>query len=460
MTRATPGGFTFPVGYERFHRDPLFNFQLNRAYSFGYARFEDLETAGQRIVTFADWKATMLRLADEALAEERLVNAAFYTREAEIFTFADDPDKEPLYERFVELFDRAFADHPIRRCLVPYQGVSLSALVVEPEGPPRGWILLHGGYDSFIEEFTSMMGSLAASGFRVIGFEGPGQGAVRRRAGLPLDFRWEGPVGAMLDHFGLDDVTLVGLSMGGYFALRAAAFEPRVSRVIASGHAYDYRKVAPAAATWLLELFRDHLRELTNRLARWKIRRGGMEAWNIRHMMYVFDVDEPMAALDRAFAMNEANLHAGEVRQDVLLLVSREDRFIPFRLHAEQVRRLTAARSVTERVFTRAEHAQNHCQIGNLPLALEMMREWIERKMDGPAAGGDTPTGGRVGEAGQRGGGPRSRGDAPVPSRGAAGLPGPCHNPDHARENRPWRPSGRTSTPTGSGTTAGTPTRP
>jgi pimeloyl-ACP methyl ester carboxylesterase len=65
-------------------------------------------------------------------------------------------------------------------------------------------------------------------------------------------------VGALLDHLGLEDITLVGLSMGGYFALRAAAFAPRVKRVIATGHAFDYRKVARAPATAILVFFHDH----------------------------------------------------------------------------------------------------------------------------------------------------------------------------------------------------------
>lgn len=373
-------GFSFPVGYCRFHKDQLFNFQLNRPYSLGYARFEDLQEAGKRIETFAEWKTEMLRLTTEAVAQGRLMHAAFYYRAAEFYTFPDDPDKEPLYDKFSELFYRAFADHGIERVQVPYDEASLPAIAVGPEGSPRGTIVLHGGYDSFIEEFYSLMRYFAASGFRVIGFEGPGQGAARRKAGLPLDYRWEKPVGSVLDHLGLEDVTLIGLSMGGYFALRAAAFEPRVKRVITSGHAFDYRRVAPAPATWLLTFFRDHMRELTNRLSRWKIGQGGMEAWNISHMMYVLDVDEPMAALDFAFQMNEENLHSDQVTQDVLLLASRNDHFIPFRLHKEQLRRLTTARSVTDRVFTQEEHAHNHCQIGNIGLALREMEDWLDER--------------------------------------------------------------------------------
>lgn len=103
-----------------------------------------------------------------------------------------------------------------------------------------------------------------------------------------------------------------------------------------------------------------------------------MEAWNISHMMYVLDVDEPMTALDFSFQLNEGNLHSDLVKQDVLILASRNDHFIPFRLHEEQLRRLTHAKSVTDRVFTKEDHADNHCQIGNIGLALKVMREWLD----------------------------------------------------------------------------------
>ncbi len=366
-----------PVGYVRFHKNQLFNYQMNRPYSLGYARFEDLKEAGARIKTFDDWKTEMIALAKASEFEKRLINAACYYRAAEFYTFPEDPDKEILYDKFSELFYRAFEDHDIQRIGIPYENSELSAIAIQPEGEPRGTVVLHGGYDSFIEEFYSLMLYFRSNGFRAIGFEGPGQGAVLHKGGLPLDYRWEKPVGSVLDHLDLNDVTLIGLSMGGYFALRAAAFEPRVKRVIASGHAFDYTKVPPAPATWLLMFFRDHLCDFTNKLSRWKIKKGGMEAWNISHMMHVFMADEPTAALDCAFQLNEANLHSDRVQQDVLILASRNDHFIPFRLHEMQMKRLTSARSLTDRVFTKEDHAQNHCQIGNLGLALEVMRDWI-----------------------------------------------------------------------------------
>ena len=52
---------------------------------------------------------------------------------------------------------------------------------------------------------------------------------------------WHRPVAAVLDHFALDDVPLLGFSLGGCLVMRAAAHEPRVSRLIADGILTDFK---------------------------------------------------------------------------------------------------------------------------------------------------------------------------------------------------------------------------
>ncbi|RRD93486.1 alpha/beta fold hydrolase, partial [Bacillus licheniformis] len=74
---------------------------------------------------------------------------------------------------------------------------------------------------------------LSDCGFTVYVFEGPGQGGVLRRQGKKFTHEWERPVKAVLDHLGLEEVTIIGASLGGMLAPRAAAFEPRIRRVIA-----------------------------------------------------------------------------------------------------------------------------------------------------------------------------------------------------------------------------------
>jgi len=317
---------------------------------------------------------------DEALRRNNLMHAAFFYRAEEFYTIPARR-REALYERFSELFYRAFAEDGIDTHEVRYQGAFLHAMRLRRSGrgPHRGTIVLHGGFDSFIEEFYSMMRFLADAGYDVIGFDGPGQGASRRRHGVVFDYRWEQPMSAILDHFAVEDVTVIGLSLGGWLCLRASAFEKRIARVIPNGHAYDQYKIPSLIAQKLMTLFNTRFKDSSNRIATKNIEKGGMEGWQMSNLMYITEIEPPMSAFDYAMQLNEENLHCELVDQDVLLLTSREDHFIPYKLHNRQVQLLANARSLTDRVFTKAESAQNHCQIGNIGLALQVMDDWITR---------------------------------------------------------------------------------
>jgi pimeloyl-ACP methyl ester carboxylesterase len=383
----TESEFTFPVGYHKFHKDQIFNFQLNRWYSLGYARFEDMKEAGLKIDTFDEWKTEMTRLANTAVSENRLVNAAFYYRAAEFYTMWNDPDKESLYDKFIDFFYLAFKDDGIERFEVPYQNTFLPAIYIKPAGGAnKGTIVIHGGFDSFIEEFYSWMRYFSEQGYEVIAFEGPGQGGARKKYGLALDYEWEKPVKAVLDYFKKDDVTLLGISMGGWFCFRAAAYEPRIKRVIASGIAYDYMKFQNSLAVMLFKFFTRYMRSYSDKVTFKKMEKDKIHAWTISNLMYIADRKTPMDAMDVARQLNEKNLHSELVTQDTLILTGREDHFIPFKMHDMQMKALINARSVTGKVFTREEHAQNHCQIGNAGLALDIMVKWTEQKT---VSGGD-----------------------------------------------------------------------
>ena len=55
-----------------------------------------------------------------------------------------------------------------------------------------------------------------------------------------------------------------------------------------------------------------------------------------------------------------------------------KDHYMPLTMLPDQLMTLTAAHSVTARVFTEAESAQNHCQIGNMGLALKVILNWLD----------------------------------------------------------------------------------
>ena len=240
-----------PVGFHAFHKNQFLNLQFNRWYSEGYTRLEDLEKAAASIKTPADNKTAFSSLAEEALHENRLKNAAFYYRAAEFLAKPTDPDKARLYDAFHDTFYNAFKDDQIQSHKVPFGSGFLPAMQLAPEGEKKGTILIHGGFDSFIEEFYGIWKLFSEGGYEVIAFEGPGQGETLRKYQLPFDHAWEKPVAAVLDFFGLTDVTILGISMGGYWCLRAAAFEKRIKRVIVFPPLLDWLNLpAAACARW------------------------------------------------------------------------------------------------------------------------------------------------------------------------------------------------------------------
>ena len=380
MNKKNNQGNVFPVGYHSFHKKQLFNFQLNRGYSLGFTRFEDIEKVGERIHSFEDWKNEMVKLAEKALSKNRLLNAAYYYRAAEFYTFEDTAEKELFYSKFIQYFQASIQEDKNERLKIPYQKSFLTAIKIPQEGKKLGTILLHGGFDSFLEEWYFMMKYLASNGYEVIGFEGPGQGAALREYGLPFDIEWEKPVRAVLDFLHLSDITLFGLSMGGWLCIRAAAFEPRIQRVIASGHAIDYMKCYPylirAIHLWFLK--QKGMIGFMNKMAIQKAKADNVQGWMTRQLMYITQKDNPMEAFEIWLAMNEENIHSEKVTQDVLLLSGSDDHFIPIKMHQKQVEAMVNASSVTDRIFTKEDHAQNHCQIGNIKLLLDTIINWLK----------------------------------------------------------------------------------
>lgn len=324
----------------------------------------------------------MKSLAETAFNQGILLEAAFYFRAAEFYTFPDDNEKEILYDKFSELFYKAFKNENIEIYKVPYIDSFLHILRIPPTDNEKnkGTILLHGGFDSFIEEFYSMMKYFSENGYEVIGFDGPGQGTTIKKYGIAFDYQWEKPTKTILDYFKLEDVTLIGLSMGGWLCLRAAAFENRIKRVIASGNAYDYYKIPPLIARWLMDIFNTKYKNYSNLVALKQIKKGGMDGWKMSNLMYITKIDVPMSAFDYAMQMNEKNLHSELVNQDVLILTGRNDHFIPYKLHDKQIKLLSKAKSLTDIVFTKETQAHNHCQIGNIGLVLDTMLKWVEER--------------------------------------------------------------------------------
>lgn len=373
------------TGFRSFHRDPNMNYQLNRFLIPGQETL--FRQISSRIGNFEDWKSEFLAAARSSEQNGELARAASLYRAAEFFMSPGDPERRGAFEKFIALFYSTHRDGRLVRIAVPFEGGELHGLSLAPETPPRGTIVVHAGYDAYVEEFYGLAQAMALRGYRVIMFDGPGQGSTLMRGNMPMTPEWHKPVGAVLDHFGLSDVTLVGISLGGCLALRAAAFEPRVKRVVAFDVMLDFfqcitSRRGRAAEIALTTLVRLRLALLIDLLARAMMKRDLMSRWGIEQGMHVFGVATPAKYFFKLKAYETRSIST-RITQPALIMAGAEDHFVPIAQMFEQLPLLGNARSVTAQIFTRADQAQAHCQIGNLGLAVSQILAWVDAHSTG-----------------------------------------------------------------------------
>jgi hypothetical protein len=59
-----------------------------------------------------------------------------------------------------------------------------------------------------------------------------------------------------------------------------------------------------------------------------------------------------------------------------------EDHLVPLNQFYDQIAQLTQVRSLTARLFTRFDEAQNHIQVGNIGLAVRVITSWLDGLQD------------------------------------------------------------------------------
>jgi len=67
------------------------------------------------------------------------------------------------------------------------------------------------------------------------------------------------------------------------------------------------------------------------------------------------------------------------VKQDILLTEGEQDHLFNVGWLYRTMRELVCARSVTARIFTAREGAEQHCQVGNSALARDEVVRWLAR---------------------------------------------------------------------------------
>lgn len=166
----------------------------------------------------------------------------------------------PTLERSISNFRKGvqYRDGQTYFLEIPYEnGLKLPGYLYLPHSSKRipgrkiPILLNSGGGDSTQEEIYFVNPAFGPEiGYAVVTFEGPGQGIVLRRDKLPMRPDWEKVTGPVLDHLfdfagrhpelelDLDCIAVTGASMGGYFALRAAA-DDRIKACVSTDGFYS-----------------------------------------------------------------------------------------------------------------------------------------------------------------------------------------------------------------------------
>jgi pimeloyl-ACP methyl ester carboxylesterase len=211
-------------------------------------------------------------LAEQAKAEGHSLSAGqAYVQAALCYHFAKfvwmvDEDKyRSAAEKAVGSLYKAhrLLDPTAERVEAAYDGIKIVANLRRPERIDRtALVLLLPGLDSTKEEFFNWENIFLARGLATLSMEGPGQGETGYHSHIRPDY--EVAVSAMLDTLAerqdldLGAIGAVGVSLGGYYAPRAAAFEPRLKAVAAIGGPYNFGDCWPNLPAITRETFVHH----------------------------------------------------------------------------------------------------------------------------------------------------------------------------------------------------------
>ncbi len=426
---ATPGAVTQATAStspELIFTDPEFAFELRRTMSMIYTGDADvgecLATASRITDSdfeswYTEWNATAThfkRVADRARAQHHLVTArdayyriATYYRTAEFFLHGDptDPRIVSTWRKSRNAYvTAARLDKRIHfeSVWIPYDKTTLPGYFYGPKSgsthrsAKRPLLIVQTGFDGCQEELRPYAIAAVERGYNVLTFEGPGQGEVIRVQHLPFRPDWEHVVRQVVNYaVSRRDVdrhrmALWGISLGGYLAPRAAAFDHRLSACVADAGIYSVgellleglkegQEVPPTMTTtelhdWLLgnpAEFNDAIYAMmqTSTSVRWQNQQG----------MFVFR--QPTPALMWAHYMQFSLVGlAQKIKCPTLVTWGETDSNDP---DGGQAHQLYDSLTCRKRIigFSSEYEAGDHCQFGAFALSFGKKFDWLDRQM-------------------------------------------------------------------------------
>ncbi len=322
------------------------------------------------------WTALTDQLVDQAESAEKAghtrtagqlyFRATNYLSQAERMLAHGDPNRIPTYQRLLHLTQKAFDLHSPRvsRVEVPYEGTTLPAYFSQApatDDGPAPVIVLVNGLDSTKEhQYTSgHWAELAARGISCLMLDQPGTGETLRLQNIParIDAEAWGAAAVLQSRDDVDParIGIVGWSLGGYYAPRAAAFEKRFALVVAWGANHNW------GAVQRRRLEREGERPVPH-------------YWE--HVLWVWghtDLDQFIAFADDVHLDGVVD----QITVPFLIAHGANDRQIPLAYARRSYDQAVNSPKRELRVFTPEEGATEHIGLDHLPHVSAFIADWV-----------------------------------------------------------------------------------
>jgi 2,6-dihydroxypseudooxynicotine hydrolase len=206
-------------------------------------------------------------------------------------------------------------DPPGERVAIPYEGKTLYGILRKPHGVARpAVVVVCVGLDSTKEELDVYENVFLERSMATLVFDGPGQGEAEYD--IPIRGDYEAPVRAVVDYIETRDdldvnrVGIMGVSLGGYYSARAAAFEKRIQACVSLSGPYSWVEIFDGRNELSREAFRVRSHSKTMEEAREKAKTLTLEGVAMRISCPIYIVG---GELDRLTPPANAERIAAEV---------------------------------------------------------------------------------------------------------------------------------------------------
>ncbi len=332
----------------------------------GRARRASVEDRGRELIAGGRTKS----------GAQYLQRASAYYHVGERFLQPKSAEGLSAYKRGVEcLRDAAkYIRRPrMEHVEVPYDGGSLPAIYVHAEPTNRGGkvpaMVFFDGLDITKEiQYFKGVADLAARGIACLIVDGPGNGESIRFRNFYLRPDTEHYATPAFDYLAsrpeVDPkrIGVMAISLGGYYAPRAAAFEQRFACCLAWGAQWDYQKI------WL---------DRFERLARADTPSLSVAS---QHILWVLNASSQDDAIKR-LAPFKLDGVVQKITCPFLMLHGEGDEQIPL-VEAQKCFDAVGSKNKTFKLFTRDEGGYHHCQIDNQSICSAYMWDWLEQILE------------------------------------------------------------------------------